>query len=91
MVNQFGSPGEVIRQPPAFRQMPAILALVGLAELRIKPRRIVGNRLKQILFKINYICTVFGDTNIEFVSRLKSILNAKHNLYLKALKVFRLL
>ena len=33
-------------------------------------------------------CTVFGDTNIEFVSRLKSILERfrKHNLYMKASK-----
>ena len=33
-------------------------------------------------------CTVFGDTNIEFVSRLKLIFERfrKHNLYLKASK-----
>ena len=31
-------------------------------------------------------CTVFGDTNIEFVSRLKLIFERfrKHNLYIKA-------
>ena len=35
-------------------------------------------------------CTVFGDTNIEFVSRLKLIFERfrKHNLYLKASKCF---
>ena len=35
-------------------------------------------------------CTVFGDTNIEFVSRLKLIFERfrKHNLYLKASKSF---
>ena len=35
-------------------------------------------------------CTVFGDTNIEFVSRLKLIFQRfrKHNLYLKASKCF---
>ena len=35
-------------------------------------------------------CTVFGDTNIEFVSRLKLIFDnfRKHNLYLKASKCF---
>ena len=35
-------------------------------------------------------CTVFGDTNIEFVSRLKLIFGRfrKHNLYLKASKCF---
>ena len=35
-------------------------------------------------------CTVFGDTNIEFVSRLKLIFERfrKHNLYLKAPKCF---
>ena len=35
-------------------------------------------------------CTVFGDTNIEFVSRLKLIFErfSKHNLYLKASKYF---
>ena len=35
-------------------------------------------------------CTVFGDTNIEFVSRLEVIFERfrKHNLYLKASKYF---
>ena len=35
-------------------------------------------------------CTVFGDTNIEFVSRLKLIFERfrKHNLYSKASKCF---
>ena len=35
-------------------------------------------------------CTVFGDTNIEFVSRLKLIFERfkKYNLYLKASKCF---
>ena len=35
-------------------------------------------------------CTVFGDTNIEFVSRLKLIFERfrKHNLYIKASKCF---
>ena len=35
-------------------------------------------------------CTVFGDTNIEFVSRLKLIFERfrKHNLYMKATKCF---
>ena len=35
-------------------------------------------------------CTVFGDTNIEFVSRLKLIFEhfRNHNLYLKASKCF---
>ena len=35
-------------------------------------------------------CTVFGDTNIEFVSRLKLIFGrfCKHNLYIKASKCF---
>ena len=35
-------------------------------------------------------CTVFGDTNIEFVSRLKSIFEGfrKHKLYIKASKCF---
>ena len=35
-------------------------------------------------------CTVFGDTNIEFVSRLNLIFErfTKHNLYLKASKCF---
>ena len=35
-------------------------------------------------------CTVFGDTNIEFVSRLKLIFESfrKQNLYLKASKCF---
>ena len=35
-------------------------------------------------------CTVFGDTNIEFVSRLKLIFERfrKHNLYLKASNCF---
>ena len=35
-------------------------------------------------------CTVFGDTNIEFVSRLKLIFERfrKHNLHLKASKCF---
>ena len=35
-------------------------------------------------------CTVFGDTNIEFVSRLKLTFGRfrKHNLYLKASKCF---
>ena len=35
-------------------------------------------------------CTVFGDTSIEFVSRLKLIFkrSRKHNLYLKASKCF---
>ena len=35
-------------------------------------------------------CTVFGDTNIKFVSRLKLIFERfrKHNLYLKASKCF---
>ena len=35
-------------------------------------------------------CTVFGDINIEFVSRLKLIFERfrKHNLYLKASKCF---
>ena len=35
-------------------------------------------------------CTVFGDTNIEFVSRLESIFERfrKHNLYIKASKCF---
>ena len=35
-------------------------------------------------------CTVFGDTSIEFVSRLKLIFKRfqKHNLYLKASKCF---
>ena len=35
-------------------------------------------------------CTVFGDTNIEFVSRLKLIFERfrKHNLYIKASKSF---
>ena len=35
-------------------------------------------------------CTVFGDTNIEFVSRLKLIFERfrKHNLYFKASKCF---
>ena len=35
-------------------------------------------------------CTVFGDTNIGFVSRLKLIFERfrKHNLYLKASKCF---
>ena len=35
-------------------------------------------------------CTVFGDTNIEFVSELKLIFECfrKHNLYIKASKCF---
>ena len=35
-------------------------------------------------------CTVFGDTNIEFVSTLKLIFERfrKHNLYIKASKCF---
>ena len=35
-------------------------------------------------------CSIFGDTNIEFVSRLKLIFehSRKHNLYLKAFKCF---
>ena len=35
-------------------------------------------------------CTVFGDTNIEFVSRLKLIFErfCKHNLYIKAFICF---
>ena len=35
-------------------------------------------------------CTVFGDTNIEFASRLKLIFERfhKHNLYIKASKCF---
>ena len=35
-------------------------------------------------------CTVFGDTNIEFVSRLKLIFERfrKHNLYIKLLNAF---
>ena len=35
-------------------------------------------------------CTVFGDTNIEFVSRLELIFGSfrKHNLYIKASKYF---
>ena len=35
-------------------------------------------------------CTVFGDTNIEFVSRLELIFERfrKHNFYLKAFKCF---
>ena len=35
-------------------------------------------------------CTVFGDTNIEFVSQLKLIFERlrKHNLYKKASKCF---
>ena len=35
-------------------------------------------------------CTVFGDTNIEFLSRLKLIFERfrKHNLYIKASKCF---
>ena len=35
-------------------------------------------------------CTIFGDTNIEFVSRLKLIFERfrKHNLYIKASKCF---
>ena len=35
-------------------------------------------------------CTVFGDTNIEFVSRLKLIFErcCKHNLYIKASDCF---
>ena len=35
-------------------------------------------------------CTVFGDTNIEFVSRLKLIFERfrNHNLYIKASKCF---
>ena len=37
-----------------------------------------------------YDCTVFGDTNIEFLSRLKLIFGRfrKHNVYLKLLNAF---
>ena len=49
-----------------------------------------GLRFSFIMIYEMYIddCTVFGDTNIEFVSRLKLIFGRfrKHNLYLKASK-----
>ena len=48
--------------------------------------------IRQAYATLTYIdnCTVFGDTNIEFVSRLKLIFERfrKHNLYSKASKCF---
>ena len=58
--------------PSYFQEIMATVVLTGLIYMTCKM----------------YIddCTVFGDTNIEFVSRLKLIFERfrKHNLYLKA-------
>ena len=62
--------------PSYFQEIMATVVLAGLIYL-------IGEK---------YIddCTVFGDTSIEFVSRLKLIFERfrKHNLYLKASKCF---
>ena len=64
------------RAPSYFQEIMATVVLAGLIYMICKM----------------YIddCTVFGDTNIEFVSRLKLIFEhfRKHNLYIKASKCF---
>ena len=64
------------RAPSYFQEIMATVALVGLTYM------ICGTYIDD--------CSVFGDTNIEFVSRLRLVFRRfrKHNLYLKAHKCY---
>ena len=77
VVNQFTRlPFGPKRAPSYFQEIMATVVLTGL--------------IYMICEMYTDDCTVFGDTNIEFVSRLTLIFERfrKHNLYLKASKCF---